>query len=627
MSDPTTATLFKLVESDVTIRPSDTTGNVDDLTGDTGSTPALAVPAVAQGLLGNARLFGDDIGLIGSELVADSTRLRRDCTIAVIAEYDIASSSVSDECVLVARGVSGSAAERTLWGLKLVKLGTTLARLHMLWEESGGAEATVTGRQVTIPSSGFMLFWATRRWISAQEAIVRYGVNDQLLESVTCVDGDIDNGADGTLSIGCRGDGAGDYQDFFQGIIGQVWISDGVRSPEEMLAVYRRIAVHQLSGYRIVRSLTPPAIYSQNPESTIQRELMVFGDGLGKALAKVAELGEDTLPDRAWSMLERWEAIAGLPPKYTDSYAVRRARLISFFSIVHGYSSSGVQTALAEVMDTAAANIEILNYTNEYTDDFATALADYWNEVDGGGTIAISAGELSIDIATATDGRWETSEAPHVRQSIDGDALDADPAEGLDVTVKIASRTLADTSFAGLMAYDGITRNLLVLGHYNNAATYELRWGLYSNGAWAWTVIDNPAPALPTWLRMTFSGGTDWDLRDSQVSADEVVTPTNVVGIETPTWVGVGVITTAASPGGLSVMLFDDWRLYTPNGLRVFNWYAYRDTALSGTPDMPGARAIVRRMKPAETHACATETEGITCDDADSLCDCGPMGA
>jgi len=628
-SDPTTAILLRFTEPETAVLPSDIAEGLNDLTGDSGSTPALGLATVGEALLGLGRVFDTDYGLVGDEATSDQTRLLRDVTIEVLAEYDLASASVGDEHVLIARGKSGSAAERTLWGLKLVKINSTTVRLQMFWEETGGGFATVDGRMFQPPSSGYLYLAASRRWISSTSCEVQYIVNDEALELATSIGGDLTEGDGGSVTVGCKGDGSGNYEDFFLGTIDSLRVTEGVRSNEELIAEYRRIAEYLPQGYESVRALAPPAVYSQDPDSVIQRELMVEGDGLGQVRSKIAELGTDGLPDRAWSLLSRWETITGLQPKWGDSYAVRRARIISFLSTVHGYSETSVKLALEEVLDLDSDDIEILNYTNLYEDDFTTAHEDWLQEMAGAGTISISSDQLKLEVATATDAQWEYRNSVFVRQSIDGDMLDDDPSQYAEATVKIVSRTLAQSVMAGLIAYNGVTRDLLIYGHYNDAGTYKLGYRLYSGHSWgAFVAIDDPAPALPTWIRFRFEGNDDWNLNDSQTSADEVVSPTLVgAGLESPTWLGVGLISFIASPTGASEMIFDDWRAWMPNGLRVFNWYAYRDQALSGTPDMPGARFVVEKLKPAETHASAVEVTGLLCNDTESLCDDGPLGA
>jgi hypothetical protein len=83
-------------------------------------------------------------------------------------------------------------------------------------------------------------------------------------------------------------------------------------------------------------------------------------------------------------------------------------------------------------------------------------------------------------------------------------------------------------------------------------------------------------------------------------------------------------MTDVASNPSISQCEFDDWRLFVPNGLRCYNWYAYRDPALSGTADMDGARRVIEKLKPAHTEASATAAHPMECDDDYSLCDYGP---
>ena len=113
----------------------------------------------------------------------------------------------------------------------------------------------------------------------------------------------------------------------------------------------------------------------------IQRELFVEGQLTGSALSKAAELVEDFLPDRAWSFLEDWECIFKLPPNPGDSFTVRRNRLLSFLKANEGYTVGGVKNALTSTFDLLASQIEILEFNNVLTDDFAVGISDFWQQV------------------------------------------------------------------------------------------------------------------------------------------------------------------------------------------------------------------------------------------------------
>ena len=72
---------------------------------------------------------------------------------------------------------------------------------------------------------------------------------------------------------------------------------------------------------------------------------------------------------------------------------------------------------------------------------------------------------------------------------------------------------------------------------------------------------------------------------------------------------------------------FDDFVAYTPDGLRSFLWFAYRDPAFAGNPDVIGSQGAIGKLKPAHTFAGFTESKSVLCDDArDGFPDRGPLG-
>jgi hypothetical protein len=67
--------------------------------------------------------------------------------------------------------------------------------------------------------------------------------------------------------------------------------------------------------------------------------------------------------------------------------------------------------------------------------------------------------------------------------------------------------------------------------------------------------------------------------------------------------------------------------LHSADSLRPYIWYAFRDPALNGRPDMIGADRLVKKIKPAYTYAAAISSKRVICDDPrDGICDLGPVG-
>jgi hypothetical protein len=91
-------------------------------------------------------------------------------------------------------------------------------------------------------------------------------------------------------------------------------------------------------------------------------------------------------------------------------------------------------------------------------------------------------------------------------------------------------------------------------------------------------------------------------------------------------WLWAGVTMYSANPlASAMTVRFDDFMLHNGDSVRPLCWYAYRDPVLPGNPDMGGADALVRRIKPAYTHAAAIAALSCICDELlNGRCDAGP---
>ena len=608
--------------------PSDLAGGLKDMAGDAATTPALVRPVVADGLLGYARQFGDGVGLVAAEETAGQTLLARDVTLEVLVNFDIASATGGN--AIIQRGKGGSSAERILYGLRLDKYSATQAELVMYWHEVGSSvDVDVVGARFTIPA-GWLYLWAIRRWRSLTEVEVIFGINGNEVARVTETAGDIGDGTGGTTLVGCRYNTTGPvYEDFFEGKIDQIRVSNEARPVEELQHEFRRIMVLQGQGYEIIRSNLPPgAIYSDDPDSIIQRELAVEGDALSEAMALAEELRNGYSPETAWNLLSRWESILKLPPSYDDLIETRRARVLGFLRKVHGSGLDAIALELEKAFDLAAASIEILEHSNEYTDDFSSALGAAWGLDSGDGAIAIDTEELKITLSSSDDGRWETSKSQRAYQSLDGDVQEPDPHAGFDATVKVASYTIQNDVMAGILVYDSMSRDAMMLGYYRTGGATKLGYWVYADHTWsAFVELDAGPPATPQWLRVRYDGAGVYSVFYNGTGPNDTSNETEVaVGVQSPNFAGMGVIEFTGSCAGSVDVRFDDWRLFQPNGLAVFNWQAYRDPALGGTADMRGAQAVVDKVKPAHTFGAAVQSRVAVFDNPTSLFDRTPLG-
>lgn len=586
------------------VRPSESNGNLDDL-----SVPAtLTRPPVVTALTGYGRRFASGSGFEADDVNSAALR-QRDLTVQALVKIDLAAqNTIATPGVIIGAGKA--------WQLfaEVVDLAGRVVRLKLWWDSIGGTHPEADGgADFVLAEEGWFLLTATRRWLGASNVRERYYANDVLLGEVTTTIGDIDGDAADKVTVGCRADGVGGYEYHMAGDIDGILVTEAEMSLEEVRQTYRRIAIFHAVGGEIVRASLPPGqAYSDDPDSGIQRELSVEGDAIGEALSLLEQLREDFSPARAWALLEDWERVTSLPPKLLDTLETRRARVLSFLRKVQGFTVDGVKDALAAAFDLAAGDVQVLEYQNRYSDDFAAGPASRWiNE----SAMATSTAQL----LNGADARWKLGTPLTLHYGIDGDERDNDPSLGVDVKIRLTGDTLQDGVHAGLVAFS--VNNALWFGLYREAGTTKLGWRVYSGGAWS-AVNELQSPATADIIRMRYDGGADWVLWYGTETGNQ----TGIAGIDGPSSIGFAMFADiAAIAGGNATVTLNDWRDYTPNGLRVYSWYAYRDPALSGTPDMPGARANVEKIKPAHTEASAVNIDAIECDDGASLCDDGPL--
>lgn len=635
--------LWKLLEPEDSVLPSDERGVFADLRPPSG----VSRPAVVQGgVTGFGRLFtgtehieADDSG--------SALKLTRSMTLQFIVAFDLtAQDTAGVPGALLSYGFrDASPAEDLQFVVELdsVDEPTKRANIRMRWEDSSGVlESSNIGADFIFPHTAGgtpekLLITVVREWRTNTDVIVRYYANDLFLGKDLSTTGLIGGVAGATMIMGARGNGGGPpggYENLFRGTLEAVAIFDRVMSAEEIRQISRLISIHGPAGYELLKELLPEGVYSNDPSSFIQSELAVEGQITGLVLSKAAELVEDFLPDRAWSSLADWESVLRLPPNPGDTLATRRNRLLSFLKANEGHTIGGVKNALVPTFDLLASQIEILEFTEILEDGFLTGIADFWAQFADGHTIAQAAGVLTITASSGTHHRWDIvagDHAPHLKCNIDRDELESDAAAGSEASVLIDSESLTtdDETLAGIAMYDQAGNNVIIYGIYaTGGGTITLGSVKIVNGVQAAIVSHGAAPARPFYLNIKHTGFVSYALGTAAAGDQNTVTPvTTVSGPGQPAFVLLGLFgLVAGGPTAADALDFDTFRLFTPLGLRVFNWYAFRDPALSGTPDIPGARKVVERIKPAHTQAAAVQTKALLCDDPDSLCDDGPLG-
>lgn len=588
MSSTRTAALWHFDEPDG-VWPSDRALNVGDLVAPAG----LTAPSRATGILGYGRIWAAAKGLKGSELVVDSLKLRR--TMAIEAVFFPVGNGTRFICQRGAN--SGTSAERILWGLKLVKAGTTCT-ISMYWQKSAGAAATVAGiafSQIT----DWLYLVAVRRWITATSVAVDYYVNEDFIGTGLSSDGDIEGGDGGTVFIGVN-DGAGTPATGLVAgdILDELRVTNGERTAEELRQVYRRLFVYPSLGGDLVRSFLPPGQgYSSDPSSIVQREISIEGDGLANAWHRVAILEEDWLPDRATQTLERWEKVLRLTPGPNDSYATRRANALAYERKIHGFSREKIADAIAPLLGVDAAHVTFREFSNRWADDFSSALSTVWTSTTGGGAApAVAAGKLTLAFLATHDARW-TAAVDHATRVTRGIG-ETDQAE---IYAQVSSVTLANTDDkAGICLISSLGgTDHHVLGVKWDGAALAFVSESVIGGVTSTTAYGAP-PAAPFILRARLSSGNA-ELAYSTSFDGPWTVVASVPTVAIIASVGVCLLSVGASPASGGSIFFEETRAWHPMSRDVFRWFVTSSPAPAATFNLAPAQALVDAMKPAHT--------------------------
>jgi len=319
------------------------------------------------------------------------------------------------------------------------------------------------------------------------------------------------------------------------------------------------------------------------------------------------------LPDAApLGVIERWERICGLSAKPRDSLDVRRARLVGFLSREEGFRRAAIQEALAGVVGLAPEDVEIVEFSNTQTDDFAALnTAERW--LVGDGTWAAVAGKLRVDLATGADVTWAGKQlGAHVRMPVDNGGDTA----GLFVAAKLVAHTLPNQVGCGILLACRRTNNALYFGVFEDGGTRELVYRKIAGGVPGPSVILTSPVAGALWLRLqSASNGVlgSFRFRWSAVGPDGPWTQLDnvAIGLSDMDNVGFGVFGDDDTINSDLQVDWDDFLVHAPKSPRPFNWYVYVDPALSPNPDMIGARHLVAKLKPAHTNASVIQSKSL----------------
>jgi len=609
----TTVAQFRFEELNDNVRPVDAAANMNDLSDDPASTPALTTPPIVTAITGRGRQFDTDVGFVGTEAVADSTRLTRDLTVRAWLRYEIGNASNGERGTIVARGRRGSAAERLIWGLEIERVSATHAKVRWRWEEIGGGAAVVTAYEFIPNPVGFFEIAAVRRWVNTTEVELEYYANATLLGSETVAFGDIGEGVGGSLTVGCAGDSLGDYELFLptDSIIDSISIEDDAMSAEEIRQDFRMVSVHQPSGYQILKSYIPPGeAYTTDPTSNVRKWIAAEGDAIGHLLGLGERMHEDLLPDRAYgAALEKWEELTGLTPALGATIAERRTALLGFLRKTGGYTIADLKDALGPLFGLTGSQIDIIEFTGVRTDDFATddittPPSSMWRTLTQGATISVAAGICRLDQTGGTVNAIWPNACPRRETSVTGDG---------------AVFVVTVDNYESSTDVDGLVGQYWRSTDSNNAVF----WGVIDDGG-GWdvsyfTVVDNVVSAVtsvvasvtePVELYSRYLGSGEFQLGRivaGAITIDATITPFSV----DPKWCGMIAVHPGAATGDLFAE-FDDASVFEPETRRAFHFMAYRNPALSGVYDINTAQQQLDKQSPAHVvPAAVTDTRGF----------------
>lgn len=639
LDDDRTAALFRFEEPAEGVRPSDARDNVADLGPPTGLImPEVAEAPAARGAaphqIGFARVWAAGAGLVGEEATAGAgaLRLSRSMSIDALVRLDMTADTVR---TIVRRGRhDATEPEKTLYELRL-EVSAGVATVVLAWERAiGGLLASVS---TAIPArfingastAAWVLVSAVRRWISPSSVEVDFYANGERLGTVASSTGEIAAGTstgaeDGELLVGATYSG-GTYSSGMEedDALALLRISSDERTAEEVAHLYRVLFDYPREGGELVRAFAPPSkAFSNDPAKVRERYFDLLGDALAVGVGLFREMEGQYIPDGATRMLADWERTVGLSPRPSDTWATRRARVLASLRKVHGYTRDEILEALEGPLAADAEDLEILENTNRLVDPFdGVTLGARWTSHANNGTLTVAAGAAALAFQAGDDARWDASSALGV-----GARTSIGEAEGAEIVAELTAYSLpAAGDFTGVYAYDAVSGSVHHFGLVRGGGGVVFGQQLVKAGVVTATAYAAP-PGGSLWLRMKLLGDGTADLGYSQTSSrgpwTSVAAGTPSLGA--PAWAGIvafnGVASSVAGGSG-TYASFDLWQ---PNWLGVFQWYVYRDPVIGGSPDLDGADAVIRQMRPAHTQGAVVASDSWLTEDDLSLTEATP---
>jgi hypothetical protein len=612
-------------EIDDSERPRDAGGVCEDF--DVLIDDTLVLPTVVDAALGRGRSFdGSTTGAAAADLEPGDTLLTRDMSIQVVLSWDAAGQdSASTPGTIIARGLSGSAAQRVSYALQLevVDAPSHTGKLRWYWQDLAGGDELATGVDVVIPPGQFTMLTATRRWVSSSEVLLRYYVGDQLIGEETSTAGEIGGGTPGAVQLGYRRV-AGNPDNILVGVLDELLVVDRELCLEEVEATWLRITKYQPLGEQLFKEMFDPGFpITDDRGSDVQMDIRMTGQAIGYAAAQIENLRANWMPQRAYGhTLEQWEEAVSATPKPAQSIEERRARVLGRFRQRRGVSIPGIGDALQDLIDEATVNdLEFIAFSNTIRDGFATldplrwdvTPAASWSAVGGASRSSPAAGSYVLDATTGTG--WH-----YARMSFGGDSKQG------QLIAKVAMTTPQAALETGLFFANWASKDFLLAGLRDDAGTFKFVTESYIAGVSQGVVVQhtfagNP-PDLWLWLYQTTTDGM-WKAAWSTTDALSGYTHSaNITHPTTAHWAGMYVRSTGAIAGAAQVDV-DDWLSRATYGHRPLNAYVL----LEGfDPDLPGAQSVIEAIRHAYTHGTFITSRSVLCDNPESGCDLGCMG-
>lgn len=563
---------------------------------------------------------------VGVDVDGESQVLARDVSVQWIGTLTVAA-NVFDGRV-ANRGLGGSAAERQSWCVYFdTDSAAPLITLGFQWDDIGGtSRQAVVELPAWVPTDAWTLWTVTRRWESATSVVLRCYVGDQLAAEWTSTHGDI-AGSTAATTVVLGGDGYG-------GKIEQLKVVSREISHEEVQQIWARLTRHQPEGEQAFQALSPPgAPWYRSATSGPARLARLAGQALGYAAAKGHELRETFLPTTAYrDALARWERLVAARVTPADSLEVRRARVVARLARENGNAPPQVQEILAEAFDQLAADVELLEFTADVEDAFASLDPQRWliRERLATAWAAFSA-TARVTATSGTDLRYEPgiTNAPTLELAVGVGASSY-------TACQITRTTLPADAEAGILLRHGRGDRVWFGVTGATAGVSEIRYQRWRDGV----LVDSSPVALASagsgdvWLRVRGMPGTAF-LGDGEQplqfewSEDGVTfdVRSSITWVRDHQWAGFYVRGLDASLSTNVDVRFHKLLHREPLGWRAARWYAYRDLGLGGAPNMEAAQSLVVAVRPAHTYAAAISSLSVLCDAAGSGCDRGPLGA